>query len=93
MQEYADKTFDAQQRFWDQVTKPSASEGSSAKSGSATNQAQRLVTSYFRSVTKMGLQLSADVWRQNLDLGKGLWNVWKDRKSAPASEKKARAAK
>lgn len=72
MKDLADKTIDAQQRFWDQVTRPAPS----SKKGGSGEQAQQAVTDYVRSMTKLGLQFGAHVWQRNLNLGSALWGAW-----------------
>jgi hypothetical protein len=86
MRDLADKTIDAQQRFWDQVTRPAApSSKAGASKANATDQAQQAVTDYVRSMTKLGLQFGAHVWQRNLNLGSALWGAWTGKEPA-ASE-------
>lgn len=102
MRDVADKTIDAQQRFWDQVTRPAApSSKASDSKANATDQAQQAVTDYVRSMTKLGLQFGAHVWQRNLNLGSALWSAWTGKEPAPsspaeddgASARKSRAGK
>jgi len=91
MRDLADKTIDAQQRFWDQVTRPAPS-----SKGSSTDQAQQAVTDYVRSMTKLGLQFGAHVWQRNLNLGSALWGAWAGKEtgkeSAPAASSEEEGA-
>ncbi len=89
MRDLADKTIDAQQRFWDQVTRPAAP--ASAKAN-PTDQAQQAVTDYVRSMTKLGLQFGAHVWQRNLNLGSALWSAWTGKEPAPATSSEDDAA-
>ena len=82
MRDLADKTIDAQQRFWDQVTRPAAPSASKANAGEQTQQA---VTDYVRSMTKLGLQFGAHVWQRNLNLGSALWSAWAGKEPAPSA--------
>jgi hypothetical protein len=82
MRDLADKTLDAQQRFWDQVTRPAAPSSSKSKAN-AGEQTQQAVTDYVRSMTKLGLQFGAHVWQRNLNLGSALWSAWTGKEPAP----------